>query len=136
LGERYERSFRRKAAVTLRTILLAATLFGLAHTAGAARVLEQVERAVELRLSQLTLPGGTDGTLSFRTCADCRVGSHRVSATTKYLLDGSEVPLEDFRRAIEEIRKSRAANESTIAAVFLDLATERVTRVSVRRFAP
>ena len=57
-------------------------------------------------------------------------------SNTKYLLDGSEVPLEDFRRAIEGIRQNRAANESTIAAVFLDLATERVTRVSVRRYAP
>ena len=122
--------------MTPRTILIAAALFALANSAGAVRVLEPVERAAELTLSQLTLPAGTDGTLSFRTCADCRLSSHRVTATTKYLLDGSELPLEDFRRAIEEIRESRAANDSTTAAVFLDLATERVTRVSVRRSAP
>ena len=113
-------------------ILIAVALLGLANTAGALRVLEQVERAAELTLSQLTLPSGTDGTLSFKTCAECRTSSHRVTAVTKYLLDGREVPFEDFLVAVADIRKSRTANERSTAAVYLDIATERVTRVSVR----
>lgn len=117
-------------------ILVAAALLGLINTAGAVRVLEQAERSAELTLSQITLPIDSNGTLSFKSCADCRTSSHRVTAVTKYLLDGREIPLEDFLQAIGEIRKSRTANEATIAAVYLDLATERVTRVSVRRAAP
>jgi hypothetical protein len=117
-------------------ILFAVALLGLVNTAGAVRVLEQAERSAELTLNQLTLPAGSDGTLTFKMCTDCRTDRHRVTAGTKYVLDGHEVTLEDFLLATEEIRKSHVANETTTATVFLDLATELVTRVSVRRSAP
>jgi hypothetical protein len=43
------------------------------------------------------------------------------------------VALEDFRRIIEEIRSTRNGAATTTAAVYLDVATERVTRVAVNR---
>jgi hypothetical protein len=116
-------------------ILVAAALLCLVNTAGAVRVLEQLEKPVELTVSQITLPTGETGTLSFKECDECRTSSHRVTSATKYLLNGREVPLADFLIVIEEIRSNRRVAETTNAAVFLDIATERVTRVSVKRAA-
>ena len=46
--------------MTLR-ILLAAALIGFMNTAGAVRVIEQVERPFEITVAQLALPGAVNG---------------------------------------------------------------------------
>ena len=120
--------------MTIRILIAAAVFsFSLVNSAGAVRVLDQAERGVELSVNQLTLPTDGSGTLSFKTCAECRISTHSVTATTKYLLNGREMALADFLLVIEEIRSTRTGAETATAAVYLDLATERVTRVAVNR---
>jgi len=120
--------------MTIRILIAAAVFsFSLVNSAGAVRVLDQAERGVELSVNQLTLPTDGSGALSFKTCAECRMNTHSVTATTKYLLNGREMALADFLLVIEEIRSTRTGAETATAAVYLDLATERVTRVAVNR---
>jgi hypothetical protein len=110
-------------------LLAAASLLGLLNTAGAVRVLEQVERPFELTLSQLTLPTSTTGTLSFKECADCRTMSPRVTPATTYVLNDRPVTLEELQASVAQISRTRGGPQSTTVGVFLDITTGRVTRI-------
>jgi hypothetical protein len=113
--------------------LTAVALLCVFTTAGAVRVLEQAEKPVELALSDLTLPTDNVGNLVFKECNTCRTKTHRVTAATKYFLNRRELALTDIRLAVEELRASRNAAAAINVAVFLDLNTEQVTRVSIQR---
>jgi hypothetical protein len=116
--------------MTLR-ILIAAALIGFMNTAGALRVIEQVERPFEATVAQLALPGAATGTLTFRPCADCTFESHRMDVTTRFLVNRHEVPYADFVRAFKAAKGSEATAQATMANVYVDLATGRVTRLSL-----
>jgi len=111
----------------LATIALVLTL----DTAGAARVLEQPERPVELSLGELTLPSGDGGNLSFKACPQCGLSSHRTTSETVYRVNGQTLLFAEFVRAVEMIRDQPNGNDKAIAGVFLDVASGRVTRVEV-----
>lgn len=112
----------------LATIALLLTL----DTAGAARVLEQPERPVELMLGDLTLPTGDGGNVSFKACPQCGISSHRVTSETVYKVNGQALPFVEFARAVEMIRDKPNGDDRTIAGVFLDVASGRVTRIEIR----
>jgi hypothetical protein len=115
-----------------RKIWITVALLMSFNTAGAVRVLEQVERAVELTLGELTLPNDNGGTINFKECAKCPVSTHRVTNATVYRANGQTLALVDFQRLVADIRQRPKANDTTIAAVFLDIASGRVTRVQIR----
>jgi hypothetical protein len=112
----------------LATIALVLTL----DTAGAVRVLEQVERPVELSLGDLTLPTADGGNLTFKECPRCGISSHRVTSETVYMVNGQTLPFAEFAKAVELIRDKRDGDAKTFAAVFLDIESGRVTRVEIR----
>ena len=113
-----------------RQILATIALLLLIDTASAVRVLEQVERPVELNLSDIAFSsGGT--TISFSECAACGLSTHRLMDSTVYEVNDQALPLVEFLLAIEEIR-DRNGDDKAFAAVFLDLESGRVTRVEVR----
>lgn len=114
-----------------RQILATLVLLLALDTAGAVRVIEQVERPVELSLGDITFSAG-GGTISFSECAACGLSTHRLTDSTVYELNDRALPLAEFLRVIEEIRDRPDGDEKTFAAVFLDLASGRVTRVEVR----
>jgi hypothetical protein len=114
-----------------RKILLTLALLLTLDTAHAVRVLEQVERAVELTLGDLTLPAGDGGTISFSECATCGISTHRTTSETVYQANRQILPLGEFLRVVAEIRERSTGNSNTVAAVFLDIATGRVTRVEI-----
>jgi hypothetical protein len=115
-----------------RRMLVAALLaLGFTPSVNALRVLEAVERPVELSLQSLTLPSDMDGTVRFRACATCTVSTHSVTADTTFVLNTRPLPLAEFLAAIAEIRTSAAVNGRAMATVFLDVNTDRVTRVTV-----
>ena len=111
----------RKLIVTLAFLLLA-------NSAAALRVIEQVERPVELTLVQLTLPPASGTTVSFSECPTCSTSTHRLSDATVFKVNGQILALPEFLLAANEISNA----ESAVAIVFLDLATERITRIEVR----
>jgi hypothetical protein len=99
--------------------------------AWAYRVLDQVEDAHELRLGLVTLPSGGSGSVIFTACETCRTTSLRVSADTKYFVDGSEVSLADLRNAAERLRATAEGRERTAVYVFYDPRSLQVTRVKL-----
>jgi hypothetical protein len=115
-----------------RKILIAVALLATLDTANAVRVLELVERAVELSLADLTLPAPGGSTVSFAECPRCSISTHRLTDETTYVANGQTLPLVDFLRVAAEIRERPSGAESAAAAVFLDIATGRVTRIQLR----
>jgi hypothetical protein len=114
-----------------RQILATIALLLLIETAGAVRVIEQIERPVELTLGDITFSAG-GGTISFSECATCGLSTHRLTDSTVYEVNARALPLAEFLGVIEEIRDRPNGDARTVAAVFLDLASGRVTRVEVR----
>jgi hypothetical protein len=113
-------------------ILATLLLLGLVNTAGAERVLRDVERPFEITVGQLTLPKDTSGPLTLRACDSCKFNSYRLQGTTTFVLDGREIKYADFARAVDALRGSAAA-DATVVSVFIDRTTENVTRVAVHR---
>ena len=106
-----------------RTLILA-LLLSLTAPAGARTVIE-LERGVELILANVNLPTADGGTVSFKTCADCPYRTHRTMDATVYEANGRQLPLAEF------LRVAGGAENDSVVAVFLDIASERVTRVAL-----
>jgi hypothetical protein len=111
--------------------LILALLLSLAAPAGA-RTLIELERGVELILANVKLPTADGGTVSYKTCADCAYRTRRTMDSTTYEANGRSLSLPDFLRVVEEIYgRAGAAEDDAVVAVFLDIASERVTRVAL-----
>lgn len=82
--------------------VLAILLLGLALPAAADFTV--VTEAYEVALSNLRLPGTVNGTLTFRECDECSYRTVRVTAGTRYELNNEALTLEDFRKAVEDVR--------------------------------
>jgi hypothetical protein len=115
-----------------RTILPAIALLLALDTAHAVRVVELVERAVELSLDELTLPAAGGGTVSFSECASCGISTHRLTDTTVFRANRQTLPFAEFLLVAEEIGQGPDAR-SAVATVYLDIATGRITRIEVRQ---
>ncbi len=117
------------------TIRIVATLalLGFMGSAGAFRVLGQPERPFELTLSQLTLPKDTAGSVTLRECDTCRISTRRFVDGAKFVIDGREIRYDDFLKVVTDLRGNVRANDTVVANVYVDVATERVTRVAIRR---
>ena len=120
----------------IRKLLVIGVLLIAANTASALRVLQAVENSVELTLNELTLPAAAGGNVTFKACATCRISTHRVSAETKYSLNGHELALADFLNAVAQIHKIPNGAQQTFAGVYFDIASGRVTRIALQRRAP
>ncbi|HLT90828.1 MAG TPA: hypothetical protein VKZ85_07785 [Woeseiaceae bacterium] len=83
--------------------LLAVLLLGLSVPAGADFVL--VSKAYEVALSELRLPGTTNGTVTFRECRQCEYHTVRVTAATQYEANDQRLSLEEFRKQVEDVRQ-------------------------------
>lgn len=116
----------------IRNILVTIALLLTLDTAGAVRVIEQVETAVELTLGDLKLPTSDGGNITFSECPECGVSTHRVTSETVYKANRQTLPLADFLRVVAEIRERPNGNDTAVATVFLDIKTGRVTRVEIR----
>jgi hypothetical protein len=116
----------------IRKALVTVALLSLFQTAGATRVIEQVERAVEMTLAELTLPSADGSTVSFRECPGCSLSTHRLTDTTELRANGQTVALADFLRVAGEIDDKPNGSASAIAVVFLHIKTGRLTRIEIR----
>jgi hypothetical protein len=112
----------------IRTALILVAGIAAVNTASAQRTLEVVEGAGEYPLSQLELPADGTGSLAVKPCTGCQTTFHRVTSATKYMLDGSPVAYADLALVIEEIRAA-GADERTLVGVFIDRASQDVTRI-------
>lgn len=116
---------------TLKLLVTLALVFAL-DMAQATRVVEHVERAVELTLNQLSLPSADGGTVSFRECEECPLSTHVLRADTVLQANGQVVVFADLLRVAEDIRSKPNGAERAMAVVFLHVDTGRITRIEVR----
>jgi len=69
-----------------------------AITAVASADFRTITSAHELMLSDIRLPVSDNGTLGISQCTHCEPGTYRVTAGTRYSVNGHYVDLGEFRR--------------------------------------
>ncbi len=112
-------------------VLLVALAGAAAASAQAIRVLEPVERSVELALREVTLPAAGRRAVLYRPCATCPLETHSVTDKTTYLFNDRVLPLAQFLAEVEEVRQRPAEEARAVAFVYYDINTEDVNRVRV-----
>jgi hypothetical protein len=118
----------------LRTILvIAAMSLSSMGTAWALKIVGQPETSFELTLAGLTLPANASGTVRVQTCDTCKFQALSVTAATKYFLDGHEVGLDDFALTVAGLREQGDSAASTFVGVYVDIASQRVNRITLLR---
>lgn len=117
-------------------VLLAATMLATFGGANAMRVLDPVESAVEVSLTNLSLPVNAGGTVTLRACAECPYSNHRMTDGALFRINRKNATFDEVLEYVTALRQSRAAIDSTLVTVFLDVNSERVTRISISRSAP
>ena len=105
--------------------LLALGLLALSAAAGAD--FRTTMEVYEIGLINVRLPGTEGGTISIKHCNDCEAQLLRVTAATRYVVNGRGVRLADFRRSLSSIRNRGDVDID----VFHDLRSNTVTRVRV-----
>ncbi len=106
--------------------LLVLTILGLSLSAAAD--FRTTMEVWEVELTYLRLPTSANGTLSFSDCTDCDAQTIRVTVATRYILNGRDVMLADFRRAVAGIRN----RSDQIIDVYHDLESDTVIRVNLK----
>jgi hypothetical protein len=117
-----------------RTILvIVAMSLSSIGTAWALKIVGQPETSFELSLAGLTLPTNASGSVRVQTCETCKLQTLAVTAATKYFVDGHEVDLDGFALTAAGIREQDGVAESTFVGVYVDIASQRVNRITLLR---
>ena len=95
----------------------------------AAAQMVTVVRAYEISISDLRLPRFSSGTISFKDCVACDLQVIRVTDATRYVLNGKNMPLDEFKVAIKSIHNK----DTNISTVMHHLESDTVTEVMVVR---
>lgn len=103
--------------------LLALALIGLSLSAAAD--FTTVAQAYEVSVGDMRLPRNTGGTLTFKQCSDCELQTLLVNSRTRYVIDGRDVELTEFKE-----RLAGARDET--ATVIHDLESNNITAIKVR----
>jgi len=106
-------------------LLIVAAMFILALPAAAD--FKTVELASEVALSDLRLPVSENGTIAYKECEKCDFLTKRVTAATRYQVDGRTVTLEKFREAVAQV----SDRDMQAVTVLHHLEDDRITAVSV-----
>jgi hypothetical protein len=106
-------------------VLIAAMLLALALPAAADDTV--VQKAFEVALGDLRLPRAEGGTIAFKICRRCEYTRMRVSADTRYQINGKAVPLSKFRAAMFEVQD----RDSKAVTVLHHIKRNQVIAVSV-----
>lgn len=83
-------------------ILIAVTLICLGLSAAAEDRI--ISLAYEVTLSDFNAPVTANGGVTFKECAKCEQIRTRVTPDTRYAINGKSVRLEDFRKAVGQVR--------------------------------
>jgi hypothetical protein len=81
----------------------------------------------EVSIKSLRLPVSPNGTVSLRECGDCDYHSIRVTPNTQYMINGEQLRLTKFRKAILDLKLrmditvnvTRDEATSTVASVYV-----------------
>ena len=105
--------------------LVAVTLLSLGMSVAMAD--DIVSLAYEVPLSEFRAPATTNGGASFRACSDCERHLVRVTAATRYVINGKSFRLPEFKEALMHAR-DRA---DTAVIVLHHLESDTIESISV-----
>ena len=105
--------------------MIAAIALGLAAPVFAQ--ITTVALAHEVRLNDVRLPQAAGGTIGFRPCDECEYMTKRVSASTRWVLNGRPVTLERFREGLARVTN----RDNEIITITHHLEQDRITEVSI-----
>ncbi len=100
-------------------------LLGLSMSAAAQDAI--VSQAYEIPLAEFRGPVTPNGATTFRECTDCEAHYLRVTADTRYQLNGRAVRFDTFREALKRIRD----RENTVVVLLHYLETDTVVSIDV-----
>ena len=103
--------------------LLALVLLGLSLTAAAD--FTTITEAYEVNSGDMRLPRNTGGTLTFKQCSDCDSQTLLVNGRTRYVIDGRDVELIEFKERMAAVR------DETVT-VLHHLESNTITAIKVR----
>jgi len=63
-----------------------------------------ISQGYEVALSNFQAPASANGGVSFQECDDCSRMNVRVTDSTRYTINGKAVRLEDFKKAVSQVR--------------------------------
>jgi hypothetical protein len=108
---------------------IAITLLGLAllSTQAVATFGPVVSKAYEVALSDFRAPTTANGGIAFRECEDCTLQTVRVTAGTRYSVNGKSLKLAAFREMIAAVRK----REDALVTVLHHLETDTIESINV-----
>lgn len=107
---------------------IALVSLGLAYAAPSAAALGPVvAQAHEISLENFSAPATENGGATFSKCNTCQRQTVRVSGGTRYVVNGSDVRLEDFRKALSQVR----SRDDVTLTVVHHLESDTITKISV-----
>ena len=113
---------------------IALGLVGLAlsQPALAEKTLKTLIAAIELSPSNIIMPQTTNGTMTYKPCfddCDAEYERARLTADTRYSIEGNAVKFEDFRQEFSAIRSV----DESYALVSVDTENNTVTSIDIAR---
>ena len=108
---------------------IAITLFGLAliSTQAVATFGPVISKAYEVALSDFRAPSTTNGGIAFKECEDCTLQMVRVTAGTRYSVNGKSLQLEAFREKLAAVHK----REGALVTVLHHLESDTIESINV-----
>ena len=97
----------------------------LAIALPAAAQFRTIQQAYEVELTDLRLPQSDSGTLGFKTCEECDFVTKRITADTRWVLNGKSMSLRKFRRGIARVNE----RSNRYVTVVHHLEKDRITQV-------
>jgi len=93
-----------------RKIIITLAVLALAYTGLAQAMLNRIEEAYELDLTQISLPTHATGKVTVKACAGCDTVKLRADARTNYQLgfDSAAVTLRELTNAADAVRDRSA----------------------------
>ncbi len=86
-----------------------------------------ISLAYEIALSDFRAPATTNGSASFKECEECERHLVRVTAATRYSVDGATVNLADFRAAVA----SASDRDDKVVIVLRHLESDTIQSIDV-----
>lgn len=110
-------------------VIVTLSLLLLAGTASAGRTLEVIEGAIEAVLGDVTMPGGSAGTLIIDgSCDDCEPQSLRATTDVRYYIHDTQLPRSEFMNEVDRLNATQQGQQTPVG-IFYDRESERVTRI-------
>lgn len=81
-----------------------------------------ITEAYEVNSGDLRLPRNTGGTLTFKQCSECELQTLLVNSATRYIIDGRDVELTEFKERMAGVRNETVTvlhhlESNTISAI-------------------